>query len=168
MTTAEQVHPIQNMGLIDRMVRFSIGAWVVGMLVFYYRMHSAMLPAPVMFYIIAVCNYLIWASMTGWDPLYALFHLRSGNDAGRNPCGTFPYQVKAILGRAPLYCDTDDERSLEACHVEPQERPVHKVWQVDQEPMIYPDDKTLDEFIVRHMPDRAKARRPAAAMNMAS
>lgn len=160
MTTAQRVHPIQNMGLIDRALRCAAGAWVVGTLVFYYQMQSARLSAPAMFYAIAIGAYFIWTAITGWEPFYALSHVRSGNDGGRHPCGTFPFQVKAMVGRAPKFCDIDVERSLEACHNEPEERPTHNVWRVEQEPMIYPDDATFDEFIMRHMPKPGQGVRP--------
>ncbi len=147
---SNKVHTIQNMGLVDRVLRFSGGALIVGAIVLYYEMEHAWLPMPVMVYATAISLYPILTGLLGWDPFYGLFSIRSCGEAGRNQCGSFPYQVKAMMGHAPQYCDTDDERSLEACHDEPGERPRHRSWHVDQEPMIYPDDKTLDDYVKAH------------------
>lgn len=156
ITVSQNVRPIQNMGLVDRVLRAVIGGGVLGTIVFYYAFSSPLLSDGWEFLVVAVSLYPIWTAVTGWDPFYSLFDIKSGKDTGRNQCGTFPYQIEAALGRAPTYCDVDVERSLEACHREARERPRHEVWRVDQEPMIYPDDATLDEFIMRHMPPEKK------------
>lgn len=145
-----KAHVIQNMGLVDRILRFGGGALIVGTIVLYWEMRHAWLPMPLLVYMTAISIYPILTGLVGWDPLYALLGVRSCRDSGANRCGTFPYQVRALMGRAPLYCDSDDERSLEACHDEPGEKPHHRSWRVDQEPMLYPDDKTLDEYIRAH------------------
>lgn len=147
---ASKVHPIQNLGPVDRVLRFGGGVLIVGSIVLFWEMKHAWLPLPVMVYATAIAIYPILTGLVGWDPFYALFNIRSCGDNGRNQCGTFPYQLRALMGRAPQYCDSDDERSLEACHDEPGERPHHRSWRVDQEPMLYPDDKTLDEYVKRH------------------
>jgi len=98
---------------------------------------------------IGISVYTLLTATLGWDPLYALLHIRSGSRTGRNQCGTLPYQVKAILGRAPKYCDSDEigvEHSLEACHDTAEEQPHHATWKVEQEPMIYPSDAQLNTY----------------------
>ena len=90
--------------------------------------------------------YPLMTAMIGWDPLYAIFHVRSCSRAGRNQCGTLPYQLKAFAGHAPKYCDSKDEHSLENCHDAPEEQPHHALWKVEQEPMIYPSNAQLDTF----------------------
>lgn len=156
MTTESiEVRPLQNMGPLDRVVRFGAGALIIGAVVLYWEMKHAWLPLPLMVYATAIAVYPVLTGLVGWDPLYALFGVRSCGDTGKNQCGTFPYQVKAMMGRAPRYCDAETERSLEACHDAPDERPRHGSWHVDAEPIIYPDDKTLDDYVKRH-PEGAK------------
>ncbi|HKJ22577.1 MAG TPA: hypothetical protein VKA13_05765 [Gammaproteobacteria bacterium] len=152
ITLSENTHPMQNLGIFDRVGRFLVGGGLLGYLVLYYELKHPGLGMAWQFSIVSLTLYSILTSIFGWDPFYAWGGLKSGNDRGRNQCGSFPYQVTALFGRAPQYCDCDDERSLEACHSTAQERPLHKVWIVDQEPMIYPSDAVLDEWIVRHMP----------------
>lgn len=147
MTSAVHSRPIQNMGLINRLVRFAIGAAILVYCVLYNAMAGLGLGWQEAAVVLSI--YPLLTAMTGWDPFYALFHVRSCNDSGRNQCGTLPYQVKAMFGRAPKYCDTDAERSLEACHDEPRERPRHATWRVDFKPMIYPDDEDWKEYFAR-------------------
>lgn len=149
-TPAEKTQPIQNMGIVDRTIRFVLGSGLIGTVVLYYDMEHPMLNIYGQIALVVVALYPLWTCNVGWDPVYALFGLRSGNDTGRNQCGTLPYQVKAAAGKAPKYCDIYDERSLEACHEEPQGRPLHPHWQVDREPIMYPDRETLDEYFRRH------------------
>lgn len=162
VTSSDNVHPIQNMGLVDRVLRFAGGALILGAIVLYFEMEHAWFPLTVMVYATAISIYPLLTGLIGWDPFYALFKIRSCNDSGRNQCGTFPYQVKAMTGHAPRYCDDGEERSLEACHDEPGERPHHALWRVEQEPMLYPDDRTLDEYVRKHPPDATSTKRGAA------
>lgn len=157
ITRAEEVIPIQNMGVVDRVARFVIGGGLLGSLILYYEMNHPALNDAWEFALVALSLYPVLTSIIGWDPIYALFGGRSGNSRGRNQCGSFPYQVEALFGHAPQYCDADSERSLEACHHNAEERPLHRVWVVDREPIIYPDDATLDEYIRRHMPKAGAA-----------
>lgn len=147
---AEKVKPIQNIGLIDRVVRFVIGAGLVGTVVFYYEMEHPVLSTFGQVMAIIVALYPLWTCNVGWDPFYAMFGIRSGRDTGRHQLGTLPYQIKAAVGRAPKYCDLDDEKSLEACREDPSGSPLHPEWRVDREPIMYPDGPTLDEFFEKH------------------
>ena len=70
-------------------------------------------------YAYAIALYPLFTGMLGWDPLYALFGSRTCNSEGRNPCGSLPYQLRALFGRAPRYCDSDLDRSLAGCHDRP-------------------------------------------------
>jgi hypothetical protein len=85
----------------------------------------------------------------GWDPLYALLHVRTCSDTGRHQSGSMPYQIVTMFGHTPKYTESDRERSLGSTHEEPEEHPHHKVWRVDQEPAIYPDDKAWHRFFTR-------------------
>lgn len=147
ITLSENVRPIENIGLIDRLVRFLIGGGALVYFVFYTEMQHPIMMVASQVLVAGVCVYLMITAMLGWEPLYAVFRVKSCSITGRNQCGTIPYQFKALIGHAPKYCESDSEHSLEACHDEPQERPHHKLWKVDQEPMLYPDDATLDAYV---------------------
>lgn len=140
---AEKSHATQNIGLIDRVLRLVIGVAMITTA--YYYTAYANLPAeswdPLGSYTMLAAIYPLLTGMLGWEPLYALFSVRSCSDSGRNQCGTFPYQWKSLIGHAPKYCESDAEHSLEACHDEPGDHPRHRIWRVDHEPMLYPDDK---------------------------
>lgn len=150
MVKSENVRPIQNMGLLDRVLRFIGGALILGMLVLYYEMKHAWLPLSVMVYTTGISIYPILTALIGWDPFYSLFNVRSCGNAGKNQCGTFPYQVMAMMGRAPKYCDSETEHSLEACHDDAEEQPHHETWKVNQKPMIYPDEADWDDYFKKH------------------
>ncbi len=149
ITASENVRTIENIGLIDRLGRFLIGGGGVAYFIFYTELaHPLMLMASQVL-VAGLCLYLIMTAMIGWDPLYAILSVKSCSLSGRNQCGTLPYQVMAMLGRAPKYCESDSQHSLEACHNDPRELPHHKVWKVEQEPMLYPSDAVLDAYVTR-------------------
>lgn len=141
---------LQNMGLIDRVVRFLVGGGILGYLVSYHEMKHPSISLGWQTALVAVSIYPLVTAMIGWDPFYALFHTRSCSLTGRNQCGTFPYEVMAIAGHAPKFCDCIDdqsvEHSLEACHDTAEEPPHHATWHVDREPMIYPSDAQLNIY----------------------
>lgn len=137
---------VQNMGLVDRAARFLIGGALVGVALDYYEMKHPPIGPGLQLLMVGISVYPLMTAMIGWDPFYALFHVRSCSGSGRNQCGTLPYQVKAMIGRAPKYCEISDEHSLEACHDSPEERPRHAIWRVDMEPMIYPSDAQLNAY----------------------
>ncbi len=152
ITLAEKSHVIQNMSLIDRVLRVLIGAAMMGGAFYYYNAYGDLQALNVEawgFYALAIAVYPLMTGMLGWDPFYAMFHLRSCSDSGKNPCGTFFYQWKSMTGHTPRYCESDAEHSLEACHDEPEEHPHHKVWRVDEEPMLYPDDRAWHRYFIR-------------------
>ncbi len=149
LSAKNSVYVLQNMGLIDRVARFVIGGAMLAYAVPPYASWGTPLTLGQQTLMIGISAYALMTAIIGWDPLYALLHVRSGSATGRNQCGTFPYEVKAMLGRDPNYCDSDEigvEHSLEACHDTPQEQPHHATWKVDQEPMIYPSDAQLNTY----------------------
>lgn len=151
---AEQVHACHNIGLFDRISRFVIGVAMLAGGSYYVAqagaLHAYTATEAGMLVMMLVSIYPLMTAILGVDPLYSITGVKSGGDTGRNQCGTFPYQVKAALGKAPRYCETGDcEHSLESCHDDPRERPRHAYWRVDQEPMLYPDDATVAKFAAR-------------------
>ncbi len=149
ITLSENVRTIENMGLIDRVTRFLIGGGALSYFVFYTQLQHPWMLAASQVLVTGVCLYFMITAMIGWEPLYALFRIKSCSLTGRNQCGTLPYQFKALLGHAPRYCESESQHSLEACHDDPQELPHHKLWKVEQEPMIYPSDAVLDAYVAR-------------------
>jgi hypothetical protein len=150
---AEKSQASQNIGLIDRLLRAVIGSAMLagGTAVL---LQASALPAitameAAMLGMILVSIYPLLTAVVGVDPFYSAAGIRSCSISGKNQCGTFPFQIKAALGKAPRYCETDDEHSLDACHDEPMEHPHHAYWRVDKEPMLYPDDATIEEFSKR-------------------
>lgn len=149
VTSSEQSGPvIQNMGLVDRVARFLIGGGILGYVVSYYEMKHPSLSLAWQTGLVAGSLYPLITAMIGWDPVYAWLKIRSCRPTGRHQCGTLPYQFRAILGRAPKYCEECDEHSLEACHDSPQANPRHAVWAVDREPIIYPTGAQLDGYFM--------------------
>lgn len=153
ITRSEKSQASQNMGLADRILRLMIGAaMLAGGSVFVVQagaLHAYNILEAVMLITMMVSVYPLLTAILGVDPVYSLFNTRTCSDSGRNQCGTFPYQVKAALGKAPRYCEASDDHSLEGCHDESEEKPHHAVWRVDKEPMLYPDDKAMAEFADR-------------------
>ena len=46
--------------------------------------------------------YPLMTCVMGWDPFYHFVGFRTGDEAGRNVTGTFPYQVDAAMGNNPI------------------------------------------------------------------
>ncbi len=143
----------QNLGLVDRILRVVIG---FGMLLggaAYVMMgegfssFAAVEPSVLVLMLASV--YPTLTGILGMDPIYLLLGIRSCSDNGRNECGTLPYQIKAAMGTAPENCNPNDQHSLEGCHEDPEPLPKHKLWQVEQNPMLSPSDADMDKFAAR-------------------
>lgn len=148
-TLSERHGPvIQNVGLVDRMGRFLIGSSILGYFVSYYEMEHPSISLAWETGMVMAALYPLMTAMIGWDPLYAFLNARSCSSTGRHQYGTFPYQLRAIIGRVPKYFEDPEEHSLESYHDSPEARPRHPVWIVDKEPMIYPTDAQLDAYFV--------------------
>lgn len=161
LTKAENVKTVnENIGLVDRVVRFAVGVTLLGVgLVYLVRtpeLFTTSLRETLALVAIMISVYPIMTAVLGMDPLYQRLHVRSCGDSGINVCGTFPYQMRAAFGKAPRYCEVDDERSLEACHTEPREAPHHAVWRVDMDPILYPDEADWKAFAKREREKKAR------------
>jgi hypothetical protein len=85
----QNVHRLQNLGLIDRTARIIIGAGMISVL-FFYPMESINLWLA----IIPLLGILpLLSGILGWGPEYELFHTKSCGMDARNPCGTYPDQL---------------------------------------------------------------------------
>jgi len=94
-----KIAPVQNIGLVDRMVRFFGGGALMA-----FGIISALMTKHDVVSAVAIllAVYPLMTTMMGWDPFYQLLGARSCNRAGgRNQCGTLPYEVDAALGHDP-------------------------------------------------------------------
>lgn len=167
LTLTKNAHPIENIGLVDRVIRLLLGAGLIGTSYVYLAHLQQQLGVWDIWasYAILFSIYPMMTAMLGWDPLYALFNVRTCGDTGRHQSGSMPYQIATMFGHTPKYTESDRERSLGSTHEEPEQHPQHKVWHdVDQGPAIYPDDKAWRRFLTREgRKGRAKEKTAAAA-----
>ena len=91
--------PAENIGLVDRMVRFFGGGALMT-----FGVLSALLTGHDVISAIAIllAVYPLMTAIMGWDPLYQLFGVRTcALGGGRNQCGTLPYELDSALGNEP-------------------------------------------------------------------
>ncbi|NOX26920.1 MAG: DUF2892 domain-containing protein [Gammaproteobacteria bacterium] len=107
---------VHNIGLIDRVARILLGATLVGGAI------TSILNSSVVTWQVYVALFAIYPLMTGmlgWDPVYAVGHTKTCDLSDRNRCGTFPYQIDAMLGHNPISDEGYEyDHSLTACHHE--------------------------------------------------
>ena len=95
-----KVAPVQNIGLIDRIVRFFVGGALLAAGSIWIAEGGAEVYGVVA---ILLAVYPLMTTMMGWDPLYQMMGARSCRvDGGRNACGTFPFEVDSALGNKPI------------------------------------------------------------------
>ena len=115
--------PTENIGLLDRMVRFFAGGALMS-----YGVISALLTGHDVISATAIllAVYPLMTTMMGWDPFYELFGARSCDvEGGRNQCGTLPYEVDAALGHNPKPDEGFDyDHSLAGSRQEPRRKAV--------------------------------------------
>lgn len=94
-----RVAPVENIGLVDRMVRFVGG----GVLMTFGALKIALTGNDVISAAaILLAVYPLMTTFVGWDPIYQLLGGRSCSlGGGRNQCGTLPYEIDAALGHNP-------------------------------------------------------------------
>ncbi len=152
LTLTKNAHPIENIGLVDRVIRLLIGAALIGTSYYYVAHLNQVAGVWDMWgtYAILFAIYPLMTAMLGWDPLYSLFRVRTCSDAGRHQSGSMPYQIVTMFGHTPKYTESNRERSLGSTHEEPKENPHHKEWHDrDQGPALYPDEKAWHRFFTR-------------------
>jgi len=114
----------QNLGWLDRLIRFIIGTAIFSTfataLIFFadpvWMSQGSEMPNWV-YFTPFLSIYFFLTAILGADPIYGLFHLRSCGNNHRNPCGTFPFEVDAAIGRNPIP-KSEFEHSLSASHHE--------------------------------------------------
>lgn len=116
----KKIGVIQNLGWLDRVVRFLIGAALVGVGCFFILVSSSI--PNWAYYSILIAVYPALTGILGWDPFYEAFSVRSCGTSERNQCGTFPYEIDAALGNHPIP-QSEIEHSLEhSRHPKPKNR----------------------------------------------
>jgi len=110
--------PVQNIGLVDRMVRFFGGGALMA-----FGVINAVLAGQTVVSAVAVllAVYPLMTTMMGWDPIYQLFGAKTCSvEGGRHQCGTLPYEVDAALGHNPKPVEGHEfDHSLTAARHEP-------------------------------------------------
>jgi hypothetical protein len=94
-----KIAPVENIGLVDRMVRFFGGGALMAFGVFtaLTTTHDLVSAGAILLGV-----YPLMTTMMGWDPIYLLFGARSCTvEGGRNQCGTLPYELDSALGHNP-------------------------------------------------------------------
>ena len=107
----EKLRVMQNLGWLDRVLRELAGAVMLGYPVFLIMTNDEV-QSPWVWYSMLLSIYPWLTGILGFDPIYAQFAVRSCDTSGTNPCGTFPYEVDAALGRKPIP-NSNIEHSLE-------------------------------------------------------
>jgi hypothetical protein len=105
---------VQNIGLVDRVVRFIVGVLMIAIPSFLLLNGNAE-SMWYLYYSCLIAVYPLTTSVFGIDPLYWALSYRSCGGSERNQCGTFPYEVDAALGHNPIP-DSEIEHSLELSH----------------------------------------------------
>jgi hypothetical protein len=91
----------QNLGLWDRVIRLVIGLLMLGVpFVELVQPGSSVAwwHGPSMLLSVYPCL----TGILGMDPILKMIDARTCSVNGRNQCGSFPYQVDAILGHNPI------------------------------------------------------------------
>ncbi|MCC6206907.1 MAG: DUF2892 domain-containing protein [Gammaproteobacteria bacterium] len=111
---------VHNIGLVDRMSRLFIGtALLAGGIVSMFNT-SVLTWEP---YAMLISVYPLMTSMLGWDPFYASVDARTCSlEGGRNACGTFPFEVDAMVVGDKLVPDSDFDHSLTSAHHKPERK----------------------------------------------
>jgi len=112
---------VQNLGWLDRLVRFAVGFALVLGPSFYLFSEVA---TPVWtYYSLLVAIYPLMTGILGWDPFYAALSVKTCDTSESNQCGSFPYEVDAALGNHP---EPEGEvfRELEQSHHHGQRKTV--------------------------------------------
>jgi Inner membrane protein YgaP-like, transmembrane domain len=98
----------ENLGWLDRLIRFMIGSIIIGSVftTLYYFTDPVWAtegrdPRGWAVYPMLISVYFYLTGILGSDPIYGLFHIRSCGGSPRNPCGSFPFEVEAALGKEP-------------------------------------------------------------------
>jgi len=108
----EKLGVLQNLGWLDRVARVLVGTAALAYPLFLISTNDEV-QSQWVWYSMLTSIYPWLTGILGYDPIYALFNIRTCGGSERNPCGTFPYEVDAALGRNPIP-NGEVEHSLES------------------------------------------------------
>jgi len=121
--TAYKLETVQNEGLVDRLLRFTIGAVMLGIGV------GEMTVTPFITWwealLVIASVYPLLTAILGWDPLYKLANAKtcSLKAGSHNQCGTLPYEMDAAMGHKPTPdSGFEYDHSMEATHHHTKEK----------------------------------------------
>lgn len=100
---------IENIGFTDRTVRAVLGLVLLVPIVLVINEATAV---GWQLYTTVVSFYLLLTAMMGWDPLYAMFRVRTCGFSERSQCGTYKYEADAARGRHPHHDKGYEARGL--------------------------------------------------------
>ena len=110
----KELSVIQNISLIDRLVRVSIGTALIVTAAISLGNNLVISWET---YTILLAIYPLLTAILGWDPIYSLTHSSSCSLNGINQCGTIPYEIDSLRGNNPLPDKGHEfEHSLSASH----------------------------------------------------
>lgn len=103
-----KVKPVQNMGYLDRIIRFVLGVVMISVALTVMFVSSASptwleesTTMPIWPYVVALLGIIpLVTAILGWCPVYRLFGIKSCGGKN-NPCGTLPFELYAAFGNDP-------------------------------------------------------------------
>jgi len=113
---------VQNLGWLDRVIRTFVAAAMLAV-PSYFMITQGMVNGW-FFYLMLFSVYPALTAIVGYDILYEWIGTKSCGTSERNPCGTFPYEIDAALGRHPIP-DSNLEHSLSTAHHDRNITPAH-------------------------------------------
>lgn len=90
----------QNLGAVDRTVRFIVGVLMLGVPYFMITQQGATVETW-QSWLMVLSAYPCLTGIIGFDPLYRIFGKKSCDLSSRNRCGSYPFQVDAMIGNDP-------------------------------------------------------------------
>lgn len=111
---------VQNLGWIDRVVRYIVGTALVAVPLTIIGMNIPMWTEGAsvsgwLYVVMLIALYPFWTATVGWDPVYGLLNVRSCGGTETNPCGTLPYELDAAARRQPIP-ESDYQHNLATAH----------------------------------------------------
>jgi hypothetical protein len=113
-TIVQKLGVVQNIGIVDRMVRVVIATALISIPAYVLSMTDAVFSLGLGIAIL-LSVYPALTAILGWDPFYSTVSVRTCGNTGWNQCGTLPYEVDAALGHQPVP-NNDYDHSLAGSH----------------------------------------------------
>lgn len=114
----------ENLGWLDRLLRFIIATAFISVSATYLFIGvssptwlEAGEPMSWPYYLMLIAIYPMMTAIMGRDPVYGILRIKSCGTSAKNPCGTFPFELDAAIGRNPIP-DSEIEHSLSISHHE--------------------------------------------------